>query len=187
MHNIEEVSGASAASQAAASAASAVSHAVTESASSNRSEDNGGARCKVVKTAANSLGDYDFASEVELWDISIPEGSSPNIAEHLFIGADAAILMFDVTKRASYNHIPLWHRSVTRVCENVPMVLCGNKRESKNRVVKPKDIQFHRKKLLQYYDTGSDGYNIRKPLLYIGRKLLGDPTMQHTFSGALCL
>ena len=42
--------------------------------------------------------------------------------------------------------------------------------------VKPKDIQFHRKKNLQYYDiSAKSNYNFEKPFLYIVRKLTGDP------------
>ena len=33
---------------------------------------------------------------------------------------------------------------VCRVCENIPIVLCGNKVDVKNRQVKPKQVTFHR-------------------------------------------
>ncbi|GJQ95272.1 retrotransposon protein, putative, ty1-copia subclass [Tanacetum coccineum] len=36
-----------------------------------------------------------------------------------------------------------------RVCENIPIVLCGNKVDVKNRQVKAKQVTFHRKKNLQ--------------------------------------
>jgi len=45
--------------------------------------------------------------------------------------------------------VPHWHKDLTRVCENIPIVLCGNKVGCKDRKVKPKDIHFHRKKNLQ--------------------------------------
>lgn len=35
--------------------------------------------------------------------------------------------MFDVTARVTYKSVPNWHRDLTRVCDNIPMVLCGNK------------------------------------------------------------
>jgi GTP-binding nuclear protein Ran len=31
-----------------------------------------------------------------------------------------------------------------RVCEGIPIVLCGNKVDVKNRQVKPKQVTFHR-------------------------------------------
>lgn len=38
-----------------------------------------------------------------------------------------AIMMFDVTSRITYRNIPNWHRDIVRVCENIPIVLVGNK------------------------------------------------------------
>lgn len=57
--------------------------------------------------------------------------------------------MFDVTSRVTYKNIPSWYRDVFRVCDNIPMVLVGNKVDVKDRKVKAKAITFHRKKNLQ--------------------------------------
>lgn len=43
------------------------------------------------------------------------------------IGANAAIIMFDVTSRITYKNVPKWYKDLTRICENVPIVLVGNK------------------------------------------------------------
>jgi GTP-binding nuclear protein Ran len=60
------------------------------------------------------------------------------------------------------------------VCENIPIVLCGNKVDVKNRQVKPKQVTFHRKKNLQYYEiSAKSNYNYEKPFLYLARKLVG--------------
>ena len=58
--------------------------------------------------------------------------------------------MFDVTSRITYKNVPTWHRDLVRVCESIPMVLCGNKVDMKDRKVKAKQITFHRKKNIQY-------------------------------------
>jgi hypothetical protein len=92
----------------------------------------------------------------------------------------AAIIMFDVTARVTYKSVPHWYKDLVRVCENIPIVLCGNKVDCKDRKVKPKDIHFHRKKNLQYYDiSAKSNYNFEKPFLYIAKKLTG-------YSVALC-
>ena len=73
-----------------------------------------------------------------------------------------------------------------RVCENVPIVLCGNKVDVKNRQVKAKQVTFHRKKNLQYYEiSAKSNYNFEKPFLYLARKLVGDPVLQFTEAPAL--
>ena len=64
--------------------------------------------------------------------------------------------------------------AVFRVCENIPIVLCGNKVDVKNRQVKAKQVTFHRKKNLQYYEiSAKSNYNFEKPFLYLARKLAG--------------
>ena len=64
---------------------------------------------------------------------------------------------------------------LVRVCENIPIVLTGNKVDVKERKVKAKTITFHRKKNLQYYDiSAKSNYNFEKPFLWLARKLVGN-------------
>jgi hypothetical protein len=66
-------------------------------------------------------------------------------------------------------------RDLTRVCDGIPIVLCGNKVEVKDRKVKAKQITFHRKKNLQYFEISAKAnYNFEKPFLWIARKLAGN-------------
>lgn len=94
--------------------------------------------------------------------------------------------MFDVTSRVTYKNVPNWHRDLVRVCDNIPIVLCGNKVDVKDRKVKAKAIVFHRKKNLQYYDiSAKSNYNFEKPFLYLARKLTGDATLEFVAMPAL--
>ena len=112
----------------------------------------------------------------------------------LFFQGQCAIIMFDVTSRVTYKNVPNWHRDLVRVCENIPIVLTGNKVDIKDRKVKAKSIVFHRKKNLQvliyftktshmylhtvtglmfvsqYYDiSAKSNYNFEKPFLWLAR------------------
>ena len=94
--------------------------------------------------------------------------------------------MFDVTSRVTYKNVPNWHRDIVRVCENIPIVLCGNKIDIKDRRVKAKQITFHRKKNLQYYDiSAKSNYNFEKPFLWLARKLTGHQNLTFVESPAL--
>jgi GTP-binding nuclear protein Ran len=109
------------------------------------------------------------------WDTAGQEKFG-GLRDGYYIGGHSAIIMFDVTSRITYKSVPHWHKDLVRVCENIPIVLCGNKVDCKDRKVKPKDIYFHRKKNLQYYDISAKShYNFEKPFIYIARKLTGDP------------
>ena len=119
------------------------------------------------------------------WDTAGQEKYGP-LRDGYYIGGHCAIIMFDVTSRITYKNVPSWYKDLTRVCENIPIVLCGNKVDVKDRKVKAKNIQFHRKKNLQYYDlSAKSNYNFEKPFLYLARKLVGDPSLQFVASVVL--
>lgn len=86
--------------------------------------------------------------------------------------------MFDVCSRITYQNVPKWYKDLVRVCENIPIVLVGNKVDVKDRKVKAKQITFHRKKNLQYYDiSAKSNYQFEKPFIWLLRRLIGDPNL----------
>ncbi|KAH7036196.1 putative GTP-binding nuclear protein Ran [Linnemannia elongata] len=109
----------------------------------------------------------------ETWDTAGQEKFG-GLRDGYYIGGHCAIIMFDLTSRITYRSVPNWHRDLIRVCDTIPIVLCGNKVDVKERKVKPKQIDFHRKKCLQYYDiSAKSNYNYEKPFLWLARKLAG--------------
>lgn len=119
------------------------------------------------------------------WDTAGQEKFG-GLRDGYYIQGQAAIIMFDVTSRVTYKNVPNWHRDLVRVCENIPIVLCGNKVDIKDRKVKAKQIVFHRKKNLQYYDiSAKSNYNFEKPYLWLARKLVGDPNLTFVEAPAL--
>jgi len=90
-----------------------------------------------------------------------------------------AIIMFDVTSRITYKNVPQWHRDLTRECGTIPIVLCGTKVDSWDRKIKAKQITFHRKKNLQYFEVSAkSNYKVDIPFLWLARKLVGDNKLQ---------
>lgn len=120
-----------------------------------------------------------------VWDTAGQEKFG-GLRDGYYIQGQCAIMMFDVTSRVTYKNIPNWHRDLVRVCENIPICLVGNKVDVKDRKVKAKNITFHRKKNLQYYDiSAKSNYNFEKPFLWIARKLVGDPNLEFVEMPAL--
>jgi small GTP-binding protein len=102
-----------------------------------------------------------------VWDTAGQEKFG-GLRDGYYIQGKCAIIMFDVTARVTYKNVPNWHRDLIRVCEQIPMVLCGNKVDMKDRKVKPKQITFHRKKNIQYFDiSAKSNYNFEKPFLWL--------------------
>jgi len=119
------------------------------------------------------------------WDTAGQEKFG-GLRDGYYIQGQCAIIMFDVTSRITYKNVPNWHRDLVRVCENIPIVLCGNKVEIKDRKVKAKQIVFHRKKNLQYYDiSAKSNYQFEKPFLWLARKLVGDNDLKFVEAVAL--
>lgn len=88
------------------------------------------------------------AIRFNVWDTAGQEKFG-GLRDGYYIQGQCAIIMFDVTARVTYKNVPNWHRDLVRVCDNIPIVLCGNKVDIKDRKVKAKNIIFHRKKNLQ--------------------------------------
>ena len=121
----------------------------------------------------------------EVWETAGQEKFG-GIRDGYYINGQCGIIMFDVTSRITYKNVPNWHRDLIRVCENIHVVLCGNKVDVKERKVKAKSITFHRKKNLQYYDiSAKSNYNFEKPFLWLARKLAGNPGLEFVASVAL--
>jgi GTP-binding nuclear protein Ran len=140
-----------------------------------------------------NLGTIQF----DVWDTAGQEKFG-GLRDGYYINGQCGIIMFDVTSRITYKNVPSWHRKsyisleilnfwlltvirtgdLVRVCENIPIVLCGNKVDVKERKVKAKAITFHRKKNLQYYDiSAKSNYNFEKPFLWMARKLVGNQSL----------
>jgi len=112
-----------------------------------------------------------------VWDTAGQEKFG-GLRDGYYIKGQCAIIMFDVTSRITYKNVPNWHRDIARVCENIPIVLVGNKVDVKDRQVKARQIQFHRKRNLQYYDVSArSNYNFEKPFLWLARRLTHQPTL----------
>jgi len=121
----------------------------------------------------------------DVWDTAGQEKLG-GLRDGYYINAQSGIIMFDVTSRITYKNVPNWHRDLVRVAGNIPIVLCGNKVDVKERKVKAKSITFHRKKNLQYYDlSAKSNYNFEKPFLWITKQLTGVSDLVFTKAPAL--
>ncbi|XP_063900868.1 uncharacterized protein LOC135120493 [Zophobas morio] len=128
-----------------------------------------------------NLGPVQF----EVWDTAGQDKFSA-VREGYFAGGECCIVMFDLTNRSTYNHSALWHQEVTRYCGNIPSVLCGNKVDLPAREVKPKHIDYHKKKKMSYYDiSAKSNFNMEKPFLALARVLANDNNLQFIATPAL--
>merc|ERR1719498_228519 len=112
-----------------------------------------------------------------VWDTAGQEKLG-GLRDGYYIGGHCGIIIFDVCSRITYSNVPKWYKDLTRVCENIPIVLVGNKVDVKDRKVKAKQITFHRKKNLQYYDiSAKSNYQFEKPFVWLLRRLTNEANL----------
>ncbi|KAL5529708.1 SPI1 [Sanghuangporus baumii] len=120
-----------------------------------------------------------------VWDTAGQEKFG-GLRDGYYIQGQCGIIMFDVTSRITYKNVPNWYRDLERVCENIPIVLCGNKVDVKERKVKTAAVTFHRKKNLQYFEiSAKSNYNFEKPFLWLARKVVGNNSLEFVAAPAL--
>lgn len=106
-----------------------------------------------------------------VWDCAGQEKYS-GLRDGYYLQADCAIVMFDVNFRPSYHHVKTWIEDITRVNGAIPIVICGNKCDSRERVVQPDQITIHRQLNLPYYDiSAKTNYNYEKPFTCLLKQL----------------
>jgi GTP-binding nuclear protein Ran len=128
-----------------------------------------------------SSGDW----TVKVWDTAGQERFG-GLREGYFLGADCAIIMFDVTAPTTYQNVAAWHRDLIRVCPNIPMVLVGNKIDIRERRVASKRVTFHKKNNMRYFEVSAwTNYHFEMPFLSLARSLTNDPNLQFTSRSVL--
>jgi GTP-binding nuclear protein Ran len=90
--------------------------------------------------------------------------------------ADAAIIMFDIGNRGTYDNVSAWHEDMTSVFEkegkkDIPIVLVANKVDTEDLEVKANQITIHKVLGMEKFSVKSD-QNFDAPMLYIAGKIL---------------
>lgn len=100
-------------------------------------------------------------------------------------GAEAALVVFDVTSRPSYKRAVNDLRLLRADHPHIPIVLCGNKIDCRGRQVTDKEIQDSlargslRGLRVQYVDVSAKScVNMEKPFLHLLREATGDPALE---------
>ena len=114
---------------------------------------------------------------IDVWDTAGQEQYS-NLHPSYYFAADCCILVFDVTRKSTYQNIKNWYSAMRKQCGQIPTVLVANKIDLKPDMTKKK-FQFAIKNDLPlYFTSAADGTNVVKVFKEI-LKL----TVQHKQSG----
>lgn len=108
----------------------------------------------------------------KLWDADTVQ-ELKNHEQGFFDKANGAIIMFDLTSKETYKNVPKWFKTITRLCDEIPTVVLGNKADVKEHAVNANKSTFQKKMNLTYFDLSAKAnYHIEKPYLNLMRKLV---------------
>lgn len=120
-----------------------------------------------------------------IWDTAGQDDYN-SLGDRYYIASHCGIIMFDVTSKDSYKSVPKWHKNILRICDNLPIVLVGNKVDINNRKIKAHQILYHMRHNLQYYDISSkSSYQFEKPFVYLARRMTGKTDLKFVEPPAL--
>jgi len=117
----------------------------------------------------------------EIWDTAGQERYR-SLAPMYYRGAAAAIVVFDITKRDSFNGARSWVKELQKRGDmNVVIALAGNKcdQESKRRVEQEEAAAYAKENEIIFMETSAkENINVRNLFLEISKKLPTAPTQQ---------
>jgi GTP-binding nuclear protein Ran len=109
---------------------------------------------------------------LNIWDISGQEKFG-GLRDGYYAGANAAILMFDLTNKLSFKRLREWIHDIRRV-KDIPIIICGNKSDIPDKKVHAKHTILYSDLGFKYYDISSKSeYLYEKPFLSILKTVTG--------------
>ncbi len=133
--------------------------------------------------------------KLNIWDCAGQEKFG-GLRDGYYLQADGAIVMFAVDSKLSHREVPFWYRDVSRVAPSIPTVICGNKVDLPERQVKIRDTTIHHKLVdasgepipAAYYElSAKSNHNFEKPILWLGRQLMGHEDLRFVETPELTL
>jgi Rab-like protein 2 len=98
---------------------------------------------------------------VDFWDTAGQE-SFNRMHPSYYYRAHCCLLLFDVTRKLTYQHLADWYKELREYCENIPVVLVANKIDVDYNVTR-KEFKFAAKHNLPFFFvSAADGTNVVK-------------------------
>jgi GTP-binding nuclear protein Ran len=112
-----------------------------------------------------------------MWDCAGQEKYG-GLRDGYYVKADAFFVFASVDSNLSLNHVDFWIKEARRITPSVPIVLCFNKADVKEKKITPAHYNYFRNKygLPMYEVSARSNYNFEKPFLHLAKVFLGQDT-----------
>lgn len=102
-----------------------------------------------------------------------------------YLSARAAIAMFDLTNRGSFDAVEKWLNEFRSVNLNAPILICGNKVDLHQKKVTPAEVEEKYRDYDCYFISSNTNENFEQPLLYLAREVMKVRDLQFVPSPAV--
>jgi small GTP-binding protein len=110
---------------------------------------------------------------LQIWDMG-GQRLFERIKEHYLIGANAGLIVFDLTRRPTFEHLENWLEDIKRLCGEIPCVILANKSDLSNRdIAKDELTKLASDKEVEIFETSAKtGNNVDHVFELIAKKCL---------------
>ena len=116
--------------------------------------------------------------KLQIWDTAGQE-KYMTINKNLFQRVQGVILMYDITKHETFEHLDIWLNLIKQMTNDIPIVLVGNKLDQEDNIENGRSVEYSegedyaRENNLDFFETSAlDGTNIDKIFGTISEKVL---------------
>lgn len=103
------------------------------------------------------------AITLSIWDMGGHQRFE-RIRDHYYLDANAAFIVFDVSRKDTFDHLPVWLEDIRSHCGKIPCILLQNKNDLENKMVTQQDMdKLIESQNLKFYKTSAKtGENVEK-------------------------
>ena len=116
--------------------------------------------------------------KLQIWDTAGQENYM-SINKNLFQRVQGVILMYDITKHETFEHLDTWLNLIKQMTNDIPIVLVGNKLDQEDSIENGRAVEytegedFARENNFEFFETSAlDGTNVDKIFSTIAEKVL---------------
>ena len=102
-----------------------------------------------------------------------------SINKNLFQRVQGIILMYDITKRETFEHLETWINIIKQMTNEIPIILVGNKVDQEDNAENGRIVEysegedFARENDFDFFETSAmDGTNVNKVFITIAERII---------------
>ncbi|HUX99282.1 MAG TPA: Rab family GTPase [Candidatus Deferrimicrobium sp.] len=90
-----------------------------------------------------------------IWDMGGHQ-KFERIRDHYYLDSNAALIVFDLTRKETYEHVDTWLEDIRSHCENIPCIVLANKKDLPNRTISEDELdRFSSSTKIKVYETSA--------------------------------